>query len=147
LLAVACGNDRQFARLCDVVGEPELARDTRFLRNADRVAHRVDLIQRLEARLAGRAAADWQAALTLADVPAGEVKDIEHGITLASALGLDPVTQVPGGTPQIAHPVHYSAFSPTPPTAPPELGQHSEEVRRWLTVPTARTATTTQGTE
>lgn len=146
LLAVACGNDRQFARLCEVLGDPELARDARFTTNGDRVAHRTDLVQRLEARLTGQAAAVWQTALTEADVPAGEVKDIEHGIALAASLGLDPVTEVPGGTPQVAHPVHYSAFTPAPPTAPPGLGQHSFEVRRWLTDPADRTPTTAQET-
>ena len=141
LLAVACGNDRQFARLCEVLGEPQLASDQRFVTNADRVAHRVDLVRLLEHRLADRTAAAWQAALTRADVPAGKVRSIDQGIALATELGLEPVVHVPGGTAQVAHPVRYSAFDPAAPTAPPGLGQHGDEVRRWLAGPADRTAT------
>lgn len=33
---------------------------------------------------------------------------------------------------QVAHPIHYSAFTPATPTPPPGLGEHDTEVRRWL---------------
>src|SRR5690606_24412828 len=39
-LAVACGNDAQFVRMTRELGVPELADDSRFARNVDRVAHR-----------------------------------------------------------------------------------------------------------
>ena len=62
-LILAVGNDEQFERFCDVAGCPELARDERFARNADRVRHRDTLVPLLAAapahaaasRLAGRA--------------------------------------------------------------------------------------------
>jgi crotonobetainyl-CoA:carnitine CoA-transferase CaiB-like acyl-CoA transferase len=136
LLAVACGNDRQFGRLCGVLGVPEVAADPRFGSNGARVQHRPDLVALLEERLAARTAAEWQERLTAADVPAGEVKDIAHGIELATALGLDPLVPVEGAPPQVAHPVRYSAFTAAPPTAPPTLGQHDDEIRHWLARPT-----------
>ena len=43
-LILAVGNDGQFAKFCDVAGCPELARDDRFARNADRVRHRDTLV-------------------------------------------------------------------------------------------------------
>jgi crotonobetainyl-CoA:carnitine CoA-transferase CaiB-like acyl-CoA transferase len=136
LLAVACGNDRQFERLASVLGTPALAHDPRFATNGDRVEHRTELAELLEARLANGTAAHWQSRLTAADVPAGEVKDIEQGIALAESLGLSPVVHIPGTHSQIAHPIHYSAFRPVTPTAPPALRQHDDEVRRWLTTTT-----------
>ena len=62
-LILAVGNDGQFARFCEVAGRPELARDPRFARNADRVRHRAALVPLLAERdahaharrLAGRA--------------------------------------------------------------------------------------------
>ena len=132
LLAVACGNDRQFARLCDVLGIAATSSDIRFATNADRVAHRPALVDVLEAQLIRRSAVEWQALLTCADVPAGEVRDIAQGIELAASLGLNPVVEIDGSATQVAHPIHYSAFTPAAPTPPPGLGEHDTEVRRWL---------------
>ncbi|WP_420821657.1 CaiB/BaiF CoA transferase family protein [Pseudonocardia acidicola] len=39
-LVLAVGNDRQFAALCTVLGEPDLAHDPRFAMNTARVGHR-----------------------------------------------------------------------------------------------------------
>ncbi len=135
LLAVACGNDRQFQRLCEVLDLSELSTDDRFSSNGARVEHREQLVSLLEDRLATRSTAEWQELLTAVDVPAGEVKDIAHGIALAESLGLDPLVQVDGAPPQVAHPIHYSGFRTTRAIAPPTLGQHDDEVRRWLSTP------------
>lgn len=51
-LALAVGNDRQFAVLTTVLGAPELAQDPRFATNPARVAHRSELRVELEGRLA-----------------------------------------------------------------------------------------------
>ena len=53
-LAIAVGNDRMFARLCEVVGLPELAGDERFATNDARVAHADELAAALEAVLRER---------------------------------------------------------------------------------------------
>ena len=42
-LIVAAANDRQFRKLCDVLGIPEVADDPRFARNRDRTANRAEL--------------------------------------------------------------------------------------------------------
>jgi formyl-CoA transferase len=136
LLAVACGNDRQFERLCTVLGISGLATDPRFASNGERVGHRDELVVLLEEQLAVATAADWQKRLTDVDVPAGEVKGIDDGIELATQLGLAPLVEVDGTSPQIAHPVLYSNFTTARPTAPPGLGQHDDEIRRWLGTPT-----------
>ena len=51
LLAVAVGNDRQFAGFAEVLGCPTLAGDIRFATNSSRVANRDELAQLLEQRL------------------------------------------------------------------------------------------------
>lgn len=135
LIAVACGNDGQFRRLCETLGVPELASDPRFIVNSARVDAREELVQILENRLSHSTAAEWQVRLTRAGVPAGEVKDIAHGVELAASLGLDPLVQPAGGAPQIAHPVHYSGFDPAPAGRPPTLSQHDQQIRDWLAGP------------
>ncbi|WP_231956940.1 MULTISPECIES: CaiB/BaiF CoA-transferase family protein [unclassified Actinoplanes] len=126
-IAVACGNDRQFARLSAVLGVPGLAEDYRFVDNPSRVAHREVLVDALEAALAAETAAVWERRLTAAGIAAGVVRDIGQAIDRATDLGLDPV--VDG---QIRHPVRYANAATRPPAAPPRLGEHSDLVRAWL---------------
>jgi crotonobetainyl-CoA:carnitine CoA-transferase CaiB-like acyl-CoA transferase len=133
LVAVACGNDRQFAALSGALGAPALAADDRFRTNADRVTNRDALVDALEAALAADTPAAWVERLTAVGVPAGEVGDLGSGIALAERLGLEPVVDVgPGRPAQVRHPVTYSATPVTAYAAPPTLGQHNDDVRRWL---------------
>ena len=53
-IALACGNDGQFARLCEALGIPELAADERFASNAARVRHLATLTSRLSEAFATR---------------------------------------------------------------------------------------------
>ena len=50
-IILAVGNDGQFAKFCEVAGQPELATDPRFARNQDRVRHRAVLGPMLELSL------------------------------------------------------------------------------------------------
>jgi crotonobetainyl-CoA:carnitine CoA-transferase CaiB-like acyl-CoA transferase len=45
---IGCGNDKQFLKLCETLGVPELATDERFLTNACRVAARDELVALLD---------------------------------------------------------------------------------------------------
>ena len=74
-IILAVGNDRQFERFCAVAGCPELTRDERYARNAQRVRHRDMLVPLLAARLRQRSRADWLAALEAAKVPCGPIND------------------------------------------------------------------------
>lgn len=133
MLALACGNDRQFGRLAEVLGVPELAGDERFATNEARVLNRSALRQALEERLSQDTVASWSARLTEVGVPAGKVGDIADGLRLAESLGLDVTVPVgDSAPPQIRHPIGYSETPVTHYAPPPRLGQHSDEVRRWL---------------
>ncbi len=136
LLAVACGNDGQFARLVTVLGTPELAKDERFATNPARVAHREALVDALEAATRTAPAAEWERRLTAAGLPAGQVGDIADGVALAESLGLHPIVEA-GDDRQIRHPVTYQAARTASPTAPPRLGEHDVLVRSWLSGPAA----------
>jgi crotonobetainyl-CoA:carnitine CoA-transferase CaiB-like acyl-CoA transferase len=126
-LALAVGNDRQFAALCEVLVAPDLPADERFATNPARVAHRDELRDALVQRLATRPAADWAAALTDARVPAGVVNDIAGAFALAREIGLEPIVAVPdaatGDTVALTrNPIGLSATPPSYRSAPPPLG-------------------------
>jgi crotonobetainyl-CoA:carnitine CoA-transferase CaiB-like acyl-CoA transferase len=132
-LAIACGNDVQFGRLARLLGRPELASDARFQTNPARVANRPALVAALEAELMTRDCDTWQRLLMAAGVAAGRVNDVGAALALAESLGLDPVIELEDGHPaQVRHPVRYSRTPVVEPVAPPMLGQHNDEIRRWL---------------
>ncbi|CAM3704264.1 CaiB/BaiF CoA transferase family protein [Tsukamurella ocularis] len=139
ILAVACGNDGQFARLAATVGAAELAGDPRFATNPDRVRHRAVLVPLLEERLAGHDAGEWSRRLTDAGVPAGTVGDVAAGFALAERLGLDPRVRVGGGAmDQVRNPIGFSRTPVTDYRRPPVLGEHTDEVRAALDSPHRR---------
>ena len=83
-LAIAVGNDRLFARLCEAVGLPELADDARFATNEARVAHADELADALDA-VAARATpptTGWRV-LRAASVPAGPINEVDEAFALA----------------------------------------------------------------
>ncbi|MEV7647308.1 CoA transferase [Arthrobacter sp. NPDC089319] len=136
-LAVACGNDGQFRRLAEALGQPHLAEDKRFDTNTARVQHRAELIPLLEQALSSTSAGVWQDKLTAVGVPAGPVATIDEGISYAESLGLKPTIEVrdasgqPAGR-QVRHPISWTpAFEPRA-SAPPALGEHTESVVEWL---------------
>ena len=145
-LVIAVGNDRQFDSLCHVLGEADATADARFTTNSDRVEHRRELRDVIEAALAARTAAEWIELLTAANVPAGPINDIGEAIEFATQLGLDPIaltTRDDGTTvPTIRSPIRIDGDRlPRPDTvgdaaphrAPPLLGAHDAELRAWLT--------------
>ena len=135
-LAIACGNDAQFARLVEVLGEARLAEDPRFARNPDRVQNREQLVAALETRLRTADAVEWERRLTPAGVAVGVVGDLADAFALAETLGLRPTQQpAPGHAPQVRHPVDYGGDVLRPPEPPPELGEHDASLRQWLSGP------------
>lgn len=131
-VALAVGTDGQFARLCEVLGVPQLAVDPRFSDNPSRVAHRLELKALLEERLGERPAAEWIEAFTAANIPAGRVNTIAQAIELAESLGLDPVAETsavgPDGTIRvlrsIATPISLSGTPAGYDVPPPSIGEH-----------------------
>jgi crotonobetainyl-CoA:carnitine CoA-transferase CaiB-like acyl-CoA transferase len=130
-LMVLAGNDLQFDRLVAALDLPELASDERFASNELRVRHRDELRALLEERLATQTRAEWRDRLTAAGVPAGPVQTIDDAFSLAAELGLDVVDDT-GGVRTVAFPAHLSASPATTRRPPPDLDEHGDEVRAWL---------------
>ena len=129
--ALAVGNDALFARLCTAIERPELATDPRFASNAQRLAHRDELGELLEAAFAGASAATWVERLGAAGVPAGPINDVGQAFAFAREVGLEPVAKV-DGLAFVRSPLRLAATPPEIRRAPPDLGEHSDEIRAWL---------------
>ncbi|MGW1024898.1 CaiB/BaiF CoA transferase family protein [Streptomyces sp. NPDC002577] len=136
-IAIAVGNDRQFAALAEAVGDPGLARDDRFRTNADRVAHRAELRDILIARLSAAGADHWSAVLLAAGVPAGPVNTLDEAFDFAEKLGLPSIVNIPAApadgvagktSRQVASPIALSGTPAQYRLPPPSLGQHTAEI-------------------
>jgi crotonobetainyl-CoA:carnitine CoA-transferase CaiB-like acyl-CoA transferase len=135
-LIVTAGNDAQFRKLCDAIGAPELPDDPMFASNPDRTANRDELRPLLAEKLAARSAAEWFEVLIAVGVPCGPINTVDKGIEFAQKIGLDPIVTAgsPGRTrPAMRHPVSFSKTPASYPLAPPELDEHGEAIRAWLT--------------
>ncbi|HVW42282.1 MAG TPA: CoA transferase [Amycolatopsis sp.] len=130
-LVLAVGNDRQFTKLCELLGAPGLATDARFATNTDRVANRSAMRAELERLLAARPADEWAPLLSAHRVPAGQVNDMAAAFQLAARLGLDPIVDVPradGTTVRLPrNPIGLSVTPPRYRSAPPRLGEPANE--------------------
>jgi crotonobetainyl-CoA:carnitine CoA-transferase CaiB-like acyl-CoA transferase len=134
-LVVAVGNDGQFARLCAVLGLPQLAEDDRFRTMGARTVNREALRPLLTERLRARAAEDWFAELRAAGVPCGPILGVDGGLELAESLGLEPVVTTGHGDrriPAVRHPIRYAGTTVDYSQAPPLLDADRERVLRWL---------------
>ncbi|MGO8728366.1 MAG: CaiB/BaiF CoA transferase family protein [Streptosporangiaceae bacterium] len=135
-IAVAVGNDRQFAAMAASLGRPELAADPRFATNRERVVNRPELVAALESVLSAQDAAHWTDRLQGCGVPCGPVNDIGEAIELATRLGLHPVVHHPSsGEHDIATLANPITLTRTPVSyhgAPPVLGADDSAVRAWL---------------
>jgi crotonobetainyl-CoA:carnitine CoA-transferase CaiB-like acyl-CoA transferase len=130
-MIITAGNDRQFRRLCEVLGIPELADDPRFARNADRTANREQLRPLLVERLKTRTKDEWFREIIAAGVPCGPINTVNDGVAFAEELGLDPVVR-PGGIPSIRNPITFSETPARYVLPPPGLDEHGAEIRAWL---------------
>jgi crotonobetainyl-CoA:carnitine CoA-transferase CaiB-like acyl-CoA transferase len=135
-IVVAVGSERQWLRLCEVLGQPALAADPRFATNGERVVHRAELRPILVDRLRERGARSWLAALDAAGIPCGPINDVVQafGSSEAQALGMTVEQAHPawGVIRQVGVPFTLSETPASLRTPPPALGEGTDEVLGWL---------------
>ncbi|GAA4613534.1 CaiB/BaiF CoA-transferase family protein [Actinoallomurus liliacearum] len=131
-LMVAIGNDGLWRRFATAVGRGDLAEDPRFATNADRVHHREELLGLLRAALSSRTSAAWAEALTEAGVPAGPINTVPEALDHPQVRARDMVVEVDhpgaGRLRMVGSPLKLSAHPPAVRSAPPGLGEHTDEV-------------------
>jgi crotonobetainyl-CoA:carnitine CoA-transferase CaiB-like acyl-CoA transferase len=131
-IIVAVGNETQFARMCEVIGRPDLASDARFATNASRVHNREELIAILQGIFVTRTMRDWLQALERAGVPCGPINTVADVFAdpqvQARGLKLDLSHPSIGSVPSVANPIKYSATPIDYRSAPPMLGADTDEI-------------------
>ena len=134
-IVIAAGNDRLFARLCEVLEVPELASDPRFAANSARTDHRDALKAALEAALAGRGTEDWVGELEAAGVPVSPVAGIADVVADPQVAARNMLVEAAGtdGFRVTGMPIKIAGVE-DPPAKPgaPALGEHRDVILREL---------------
>jgi crotonobetainyl-CoA:carnitine CoA-transferase CaiB-like acyl-CoA transferase len=131
-LNVAVGNESQWQRFCVVIGRNDLANDPRFSSVALRVQNRWQLKPLLTTTMRQRSTREWLDLLAKAEIVCGPVKTVEEVLRGAQVAGREMVAQFDhpklGPTKVCGIPIKLSRTPGEVRSAPPLLGQHSEEV-------------------
>jgi crotonobetainyl-CoA:carnitine CoA-transferase CaiB-like acyl-CoA transferase len=134
IMIIAVGNERLWAKFCKVLGvEATLLVDARFTTNAQRSAHRIELIDEIEKILVSRTAADWVEELVAAGIPAGPINFPDEALTDEQVVARRMIVELEhpliGVVRSIAAPMRFESNGPTYRRHPPRLGEHNAEIR------------------
>lgn len=136
-VVVAIGNDGQFKAACRVLGNEGIARDPRFVTNADRIHNRAAVEAEMEKRTRTFATADLIESLAAVGVPAGSINTIDK-------VFADPQVQIRETVhrfqrtdgveiPTVGYPPKLSETPAQNRLPPPRVGEHSREILSdWL---------------
>ena len=133
---VAVGNDKQFEKLCQVLGKGELARDPRFAANVGRVENRDELLALLQLVFLTRASDEWLSMLETAGIPCGPINTLDKVFSLPQVEAREMLIHM--GHPEIedlrlvGSPLKFSDTPVDYKLPPPRLGEHAEEILKEL---------------
>ena len=132
MIAIAVGNDGQFARFSEAAGHPEWAGDARFAKNPGRVTHRDALDSVIGAALKAEKTAAWIAKLRAVGVPCGPINTVAKALNDPHTLAREMVRTVnhpaAGELKLVGIPFRMNGTPAAVRRPPPLLGQHTDEV-------------------
>ena len=129
---LGAANTRQWEKLCEVIGKPELKVDPLFITNQDRVANREALAKILNEAFIKKDANEWLVKLEEAGIPSGPINTIEDVFNHPQASTRNLKVEIEHPTAgMVSLPGFPYKMSQTPAglhRPPPRLGEHTEEV-------------------
>ena len=131
-LTIAALTTSHWERLCNVLDRPELATDSRFATNADRLANLEELDRELERALAAHTVEEWVELLLAEGVPCGPILDYAQVFAAphTAARGMVETVDHPvdGPVRTLGIPVKLSETPGNVRRPPPLLGEHTNAV-------------------
>ncbi len=131
-LILAVGNDPTFERFCKAFGQEALLADPRFATNPIRVQNRQLVTDTLTPVMKSKTTAEWIDALEALKIGCGPINTLEQVFADPHVQAREMVVEMAHGSGEtvkvIANPVKLSATPPSYRSAPPMLGEHTEDV-------------------
>ena len=137
-ILVAVGNDSQFVRFCDMLGQPELGSDPDYATNLKRIENLVELTKKLAVALQGLPKEDVLARMRAAKVPGGPIHDVAEALQSDQAQARGTIVEVPhetvagGHVKLLANPLKFSRTPVQYRRPPPHCGAHTDEILETL---------------
>jgi crotonobetainyl-CoA:carnitine CoA-transferase CaiB-like acyl-CoA transferase len=133
---LGAANQKLWILLCQAVQRPDLLENPLFQTNADRMKHRVALVQTLEESFALRDADEWIEILQAAGIPAAPILTYAEALVSEQAEARNMVMEmdhpVEGTIKQLGFPVKLHGTPQELRYPPPLLGQHTDEIMQEL---------------
>ena len=133
-IIIATGNDGQYRKLCEVLGDISLSSHPDYADNRSRIANRVALTQTLHLLTQRYGKADLLAALEAVGVPAGPINAIDEVFADAHVGSRGIRVDLPSGhakagaIPSVASPIVIDGVRQVSQRPSPRLGEHADEI-------------------
>jgi crotonobetainyl-CoA:carnitine CoA-transferase CaiB-like acyl-CoA transferase len=131
-ITLALGNDNLWHRFWTAVGDPAYAQSPELATNADRRKHRERVVSRIATLLLEKPREQWLALFREARIPAGPINDLSQVVAdegmLARGMFYRLATADGRTIPQVGTGIVVDGESAVPRSAPPSLGEHTNDV-------------------
>ncbi len=133
-VVIATREENFWRKLCELLEDPALADDPRFVSNANRVKHKDILVPRLETIFRRRTVSDWLERLRAAGVPAAPVNHFDRAFAEPPVAEREMIVEYDhpdvGKVRLPGNPVKVSGMPGTISKPAPRLGEHTDQVLR-----------------
>jgi succinate--hydroxymethylglutarate CoA-transferase len=132
MVALAVGNDKQFAKLSELLGHPEWAEDERLKTNSARILNRAFIDGLLEQQLQSYVGDEFIALCRANGIPIGRVNTVKQALALDQTASKQMILEVKHSKIDrlrtLASPLKMHGTPNSVRHAPPLLGEHTDEV-------------------
>jgi crotonobetainyl-CoA:carnitine CoA-transferase CaiB-like acyl-CoA transferase len=129
---IAAGNDQLWEKFCKAVGLEKVMNDPKFATNAKRVENREEIVKIISDLIVTRNGEEWLQIITDAGVPCGPIYTVDKIFADPQVLHrqmLKELDHLKAGKVKVTGiPVKLSDTPGEVETAPPVLGQHTQEI-------------------
>jgi crotonobetainyl-CoA:carnitine CoA-transferase CaiB-like acyl-CoA transferase len=127
-IIIACGNDRQFAAICDILSLAGVAADPRFATNQARVQNRTEVVAKIEAKTVGFSRDELLSLFETRSVPAGPINTVAD-VFADPQFNHRGMRIDPDGIPGLRSPMVFSDAELAISRRAPKRGEHDAEIR------------------
>ena len=124
---IASGNNGQFRKLCELIGQPAMADDPRYTNNGERNVNRASLTEALAAAFATQDGNELALRLIRAGVPAGPVLPVDEATAAPHTAHREMVTELDWYR-GIGTPIKFSRTKGGTRRPPPKFAQDGNDI-------------------